>query len=62
MLEMLIEWVIFHTLVLFVVLKKLVEMLMEPEERVSGTTFFVFLLEVSVFLRICPMIGLNINQ
>ena len=37
-------------------------MLMEPEERVSGATFLVFLLEVSVFLRICPMIGLNRNQ
>ena len=57
--QMLVKWVIFYILVLFVVLEELVKMLMEPEKRVSWTTFFVFLLEVGVFLRICPMVGLK---
>ena len=59
MFKVLVQWVIFHTLVLFIVLKELVKMLMEPEERVSGAAFLIFLLEVGVFLRICSVVGLQ---
>ena len=59
---MLIQRVIFLALVLVIVLQKSVKVLLEPEERVSRATLLVFLLEVSVFLRVCPVVGLNNKQ
>lgn len=55
---MLVQWVIFHTLVLVFVLQKLVEVLMKPEKRVCWSTLLVILLEVDVFLRIGPVVRL----
>lgn len=59
LLEVNVEWVVFHTLVLVVILQELIEELVEPDKRISWSTLLVFLLEICVFLRVCSVVWLN---
>ena len=59
---MLVQWVVFHTLVLVIVLKELLEMGMEPEERVCWATSLLILLEVCVFLRVSSVVWLKCQK
>jgi len=56
LLQVLVQWVVFHTLVLDLVLEQLLEVSMEPEERVGRSAFLFILLEIGIFLWVSPVI------
>lgn len=59
MLQVLVQWVVFHTLVLDLVLEQLLEVSMEPEERVGRSAFLFILLEIGIFLWVSSVIWLQ---
>ena len=59
--QVLVQWVVFHTLVLIIVLKELLEVSMEPEKRVSRSAFLLILLEIGVLLWVSSVIWLQLR-